>query len=225
MKIIAFVGASDSGKTSLISELVAEFKRRGLRTSVLKHTSHCFTIDSEGKDTWKFARAGAEGVAVVSPRKWAVIQDTPEDKEPGLKALAQHFFPQADVVLVEGGKNQAGLRKIEVLREDRSLSPLCSPGELAAFITSGNRDAPASVPAFSPSQTGEICDFILSQKEDAVSDIKLEVNGQEILLNPFVRTVIENTLMGIVSSLSGIDPNPEIISLNIDRRKAAAPSQ
>ncbi len=225
MKIIAFVGASDSGKTSLITELIAEFKRRGLRTSVLKHSSHSFTIDTEGKDTWKFTRSGAEGVAIVSPRRWALIQDEPEEKEIPLEALAKHFFSRADVVLVEGGKKEAGLRKIEVLREGGPPSPRCSPEELAAIVTSENRGARASVPAFSPSQTGEICDFILSQKEVAVSDIKLEVNGQEILLNPFVRTVIENTVMGIVSSLSGIDPSPEIVSLNIDRRKAAAPKE
>jgi hypothetical protein len=36
-------------------------------------------------------------------------------------------------------------------------------------------------------------------------------------MNPFVRTVIERTVLGMVTSLSGIDPEPKKISLVIDR--------
>ncbi|NTU51156.1 MAG: hypothetical protein HGA94_01795 [Candidatus Aminicenantes bacterium] len=36
-------------------------------------------------------------------------------------------------------------------------------------------------------------------------------------MNPFVRTFIERTVLGMVTSLSGIDPDPKKISLVIDR--------
>jgi hypothetical protein len=55
-----------------------------------------------------------------------------------------------------------------------------------------------------------------------MADIKLEVDGREVNLNPFVRTFIEKTVLGMVTSLSGIDPEPKTISLVIDRKEAAA---
>jgi hypothetical protein len=55
-----------------------------------------------------------------------------------------------------------------------------------------------------------------------MADIKLEVDGREVNLNPFVRTFIERTVLGMVTSLSGIDPEPKKISLVIDRKEAAA---
>jgi hypothetical protein len=36
-------------------------------------------------------------------------------------------------------------------------------------------------------------------------------------MNPFVRTFIERTVLGMITSLSGIDPEPKRISLLIDR--------
>jgi hypothetical protein len=48
-------------------------------------------------------------------------------------------------------------------------------------------------------------------------NISLEVDGREVNLNPFVQTFIERTVVGMVTSLSGVDPEPERISLVIDR--------
>ena len=73
-----------------------------------------------------------------------------------------------------------------------------------------------------PEETAEICDLILSLEEGNMADIKLEVDGREVNLNPFVRTFIERTVLGMVTSLSGIDPEPKRISLVIDRKEAAA---
>ena len=50
-----------------------------------------------------------------------------------------------------------------------------------------------------------------------MADITLEVDGREVAMNPFVRTFIEKTVLGMITSLSGIDPEPKRISLVIDR--------
>jgi len=47
------------------------------------------------------------------------------------------------------------------------------------------------------------------------------VDGREVNLNPFVRTFIERTVLGMVTSLSGIDPEPKKVSLVIERGDAA----
>jgi molybdopterin-guanine dinucleotide biosynthesis adapter protein len=214
MRIVAAVGLSETGKTLLLTGLISEFKRRGLRTFAVKHCAHGFMLDTEGKDTWKYARAGADGVAMVSSEEWAVLQRA---RDVGLRALAEQAFDGADIVLIEGGKEARGIRKIEVLRSGVSDVVQTPPDELLAVVSDRGAPPGTAVPVFTLSQTAEICDLILSQGEEAMPEIKLEVDGREVILNPFVRTFIERTVLGMVTSLSGIDPDPRKISLVIDR--------
>ena len=222
MRIVAVVGLSETGKTLLLTGLISEFKRRGLRTFAVKHCSHGFTLDLEGKDTWKYAQAGADGVAMISPEEWAVVGKT---TDVGLRAIAERAFPGADVVLVEGGKQAPGLRKIEVLRPGISDAVQTDPEELLAVVSEGGALPGATAPVFDPSQASEICDLILSQEEDPMAEVKLEVDGRAIPLNTFVRSFIEKTVLGMVSSLSGVDPEPQKIELRIDRDVPKGKSQ
>jgi molybdopterin-guanine dinucleotide biosynthesis protein B len=219
MKIVAVVGFSESGKTRLIARLIGELKRRGLRAYAVKRCSHGFSLDTEGKDTSEFTEAGADGVAMVSPDAWAALSKVPVADVP---ALAGRLFPDADVVLVEGGKESAGLLKIEVLRAGISEVLVSRPGELIAVVADFSLPDGLPVPIFKPEGTAEICDLILSLEEGNMADIKLEVDGREVNLNPFVRTFIEKTVLGMVTSLNGIDPEPKRIELVIDRKEAAA---
>jgi hypothetical protein len=77
-------------------------------------------------------------------------------------------------------------------------------------------------PVFRPEETARLSDLILSVEEASMADITLEVDGREVPMNPFVRTFIKSTVLGMVTSLSGIDPEPKKISLVIDRTKAGA---
>jgi len=214
MRIVAAVGLSETGKTLLLTGLIGEFKRRGLRTFAVKHCAHGFMLDTEGKDTWKYAQAGADGVAMVSSEEWAVIERT---ADVDMRSLALRMFAGADVVLVEGGKDAPGIKKIEVLRSGVSDVVRTPPEELLAVVSDAGAPAGTSVPVFTLSQRVEICDLILSQAEEAMADIKLEVDGREVPLNPFVRTFIENTVLGMVTSLNGVNLEPKKISLEIER--------
>lgn len=214
MRIAAVVGYSGSGKTRLVVRLVGELRRRGLRVAAVKRCSHGFALDTEGKDTAAFAAAGAEGVAMVSPEGWAALADAPG---PDARALARRLFPGAAVVLIEGGKDVRGTRKIEVLRAGVCDIPVSPAGELAAVVTNGDRPAGTAAPVFGPDDIAGLADLILSLEEGGMADIKLEVDGREVNLNPFVRTFIEKTVLGMVTSLSGVDAEPRRISLEIDR--------
>jgi molybdopterin-guanine dinucleotide biosynthesis protein MobB len=225
MKTVAIVGFSESGKTRLIAGLIGELKKRGMRTCAVKRCSHGFSLDTEGKDTSDFSRAGADGVAMVSLEGWAAIGKAPAIDA---SALAARLFPDAEVVLIEGGKDVRGARKIEVLRAGVSELLMSRPEELLAVVSDfafrdgdvRNNDVP--VPVFRPEETARISDLILSVEEANMADITLEVDGREVNLNPFVRTFIEKTVLGMVTSLSGVDPEPKRVSLVIDREGAAA---
>jgi molybdopterin-guanine dinucleotide biosynthesis protein B len=214
MRIVAVVGLSESGKTLLLAGLIGEFKRRGLRVFALKHCPHGFSFDQEGKDTWKYVQAGAEGAAMVSPEEWAALR---KENDADLRTLAGRLFAGADVVLIEGGKRARGLRKIEVLRSGISDVVETPPDELLAVVSDRAVPQGTAAPVFGVKQASEICDLILSEEEDPMSEVKLEVDGRDVPLNPFVRTFIENIVLGMVGSLSGVGPEPRKVLVTIDR--------
>lgn len=75
MKIIVLAGFSNSGKTTMIEKLSKSLIEKGYNIGVLKHThSAHFTIDEPGKDTWKFAQAGAKTIVSLSDSEMAIIK-------------------------------------------------------------------------------------------------------------------------------------------------------
>ena len=62
--IVSIVGKSDSGKTTLLEKLVAAIRSRGYRVGTIKHDTHGFDIDHEGKDSWRHKKAGARTVVL-----------------------------------------------------------------------------------------------------------------------------------------------------------------
>lgn len=214
MRIVAIVGFSETGKTRLSARLIMDLRRRGLRVAAVKRCAHGFSLDTEGKDSADFAAAGAEGVALVSPEGWAAFGSA-ADADAAL--LAARLFPDADVVIIEGGKDVRGIPKIEVLRAGVSEIPVSPAAELVALVSDLPTEGVAAVPVFGPDDVAGVADLILSLEEANMADIRLEVDGREVNLNPFVRTFIEKTLLGMVTSLSGVDPDPKRISIVVDR--------
>lgn len=73
--VIAVVGSKSSGKTTTIEVLTRELTKRGYKVAAVKHVpERNFTIDAEGKDTWRFARSGAKTVVSVASNEIATIE-------------------------------------------------------------------------------------------------------------------------------------------------------
>ena len=120
--IYSVVAFSGTGKTTLLEKLVAELKARGLRVAVVKHDAHEFDIDREGKDSWRFTRAGADVTAVISSGKAAVMENRPVRAE----ALIDRII-DVDIILTEGFKTGAW-PKIAV-RRSATGNPLPVPAD------------------------------------------------------------------------------------------------
>jgi molybdopterin-guanine dinucleotide biosynthesis protein B len=98
---IAIVGGRKSGKTTTIEILTKELTRRGYKIAAVKHIPEPdFTIDREGKDTWKFMRSGAKIVVVVSATEIATIEKT-ESRDFSLNAILRKC-KGSDLVFLEG---------------------------------------------------------------------------------------------------------------------------
>lgn len=122
VQVMSFVAMSGTGKTTLIERVIAELKSRGWRVGALKHDAHGFEIDQPGKDSWRFTQAGADTTLIVSSERLAVIRR--HDREPPVHALAERYFDDVDILIVEGFK-QSSLPKIEVHRAACSATLLC----------------------------------------------------------------------------------------------------
>jgi molybdopterin-guanine dinucleotide biosynthesis protein A/molybdopterin-guanine dinucleotide biosynthesis protein len=95
--IASFVGWSGTGKTTLLSALIAELKRRGARVAVVKKTNHHIGDDRSGSDTDIFRRSGSEEVALAGPG--AVRINLHRGLEP---EEVPRLFPEAQYILAEG---------------------------------------------------------------------------------------------------------------------------
>jgi molybdopterin-guanine dinucleotide biosynthesis protein B len=156
MKIIAFVGASESGKTRLVSRLIPALSAKGLAVSVLKRCGHGFDFGGEDKDSSQFLAAGARAVVLAGEGRIAVLRRAAEGL--GIEDVIRREIGTADIVLVEGGKSEPGLRKIEVLRAGCSEGLRTPPDELIAVVA----DAPvaAAVPVFASDQIEGLADWL-----------------------------------------------------------------
>lgn len=131
--LVAVVGKSDSGKTTLIEKLVPELVRLGLKVGTIKHDAHSFEIDHPGKDSWRHGQAGAQAYVIASPERLAYI--TRLDGEVPLATIARRYFAGFDLVVAEGYKRTAPHR-IEIFRTGAGHdAPLCGPGEALALVT------------------------------------------------------------------------------------------
>jgi molybdopterin molybdotransferase len=155
LPIVSIVGKSQSGKTVLMEQLIAEFKRRGYKVAALKHSHGGMEIDHPGKDSWRYAQAGSDAVLVSSPDKLAFIKSV--NHELDIEEIMPIIGPEFDFILVEGFR-KSKIPKIEVHRKELGDDLLCSPEELSAIVTDGSLDTDRA--QFPWGDTVAVADFI-----------------------------------------------------------------
>lgn len=110
MQVIAVVGTKKSGKTTTIENLIKELTQRGYKVAAIKHIPEPhFTIDTPGKDTWRYAQAGAKTIISIAANETATIEKTPIENI-SLKTLLKKCRNN-DIVLIESFKKLATSKK------------------------------------------------------------------------------------------------------------------
>lgn len=105
--VIAVVGSKSSGKTTTIEVLTKELTKRGYKIAAIKHIPEPnFTIDTEGKDTMRFAQSGAKIIVGVSSDEIATIEKV-ETTRFSLEEIL-HRCRDVDFVFLEGFKKLVG---------------------------------------------------------------------------------------------------------------------
>ncbi len=215
MLIVAVVGAKGSGKTTTIESLTQNLTKMGFSVAAIKHIHEVnFTIDSEDKDTWRYAQAGAHLVLSVSPKEVAKIRKVNTTKY-GLGDIIKECVKEADVVFLEGFKELVKENPIvpkivavktaeEAIEASKCYSPI--------FAYSGPVPAEGNtlgIPHVNVMEQPEKLVSLLTEKVEISLEVKnkhegrimVQVNGQTLPLNPFVQNIMRNTVLAMISTL------------------------
>lgn len=159
--VVAFVGRSDAGKTTLLVKVIAELHDRGVKIGSMKHSHHitAAAMDVEGKDSWRHKQAGARCTLLVGPDRLQLVTDQSGAASP--VELAARYMDGMQLVLVEGYKDSPG-DKIEVVRAERATLPLLRPEDGLIALAS---DIPVDmgIPRFELDDPAPIADFLVAR--------------------------------------------------------------
>jgi molybdopterin-guanine dinucleotide biosynthesis adapter protein len=197
--IIAFIGYSESGKTTLLAGIIAELKQRGIKVAAIKHT-HAFEVDKEGSSSWHLGQAGAATVVVSNTREVVIIKKPDHDLEP--QEIACLIGNDVDLILTEGFKKGSTV-KIEVHRKEDGNELMVPANQLIAVVTDEIMDV--KPPQYKRNDITGLSDLIIKWLAAQTKDeIELFVDEQNIPLNEFVRDFMSGTVVGMISSLKGV---------------------
>jgi molybdopterin-guanine dinucleotide biosynthesis protein MobB len=161
LKRVHIVGRKNSGKTTLIVDLVQYLTANGYRIGTIKHTHHHHELDTPGKDSHRHREAGAAVVGILSPGMTAVFRPTDRavnDANDRYDQLAP-MFADCDIVLVEGNLQTTAF-KIEVWRSAVTEQPIATHDlSISAVIT--NDAVSVAVPTWSRADISLVAQSLL----------------------------------------------------------------
>lgn len=151
--VLFISGYSNTGKTTLVKNLIQSFKEMGYHVAAVKHAAHGYELDVQGSDTWHYCQAGAEKVVIVGPRSLTIHYQYKQ--EPPFRAVLE-MVKDVDLIFVEGFKKEAG-PKIEVVRKGKERLSLGN--DLIAVVS--DEPLTENVPCFAVNDVPQLAKFII----------------------------------------------------------------
>ena len=151
--VFTFVAYSGTGKTTYIEKLIKELTVRGLRVGAVKHDAHEFEIDKPGKDSWRFAQAGAQAVAISSATKSAVMEYRPLGYSEIIGRMRD-----VDIIICEGWHTE-GENRILLWRSTSGSEMKLDPAGCIAVVSDAEPDT-RGTPLFPLDDPAPMADFL-----------------------------------------------------------------
>ncbi len=218
MSIIAVIGSKKSGKTTAIETLIQGLTKKGYKIATIKHIPEAnFTIDTERKDTWRHAKAGASTVISVAPNELATIKKVNTTKY-GLSEIIRNVEPDVDITILEGFKKlieqNPAVPKIvaaKTTNEILEFSKRCKP--ILSFVGPiPTEAAKLNIPYIDTLKEPEklvglvdkkLAASVQKRRRRIEEDIRIQIDEQLLPLSPFVQKIIRKTILAMVSTLKG----------------------
>ncbi len=233
------VGNHNSGKTTLIEELIKELKTRNLSVSTIKHAVH-FNFNSSNKgDSERLFQAG-------SKTSIALFEDGTQLYTSPTKLRSALSYINSDILILEGFKGEA-VPNIVRAKNTQDAKKLIN--ELTIAIVTDEEGNLEDTPSFRPHQIREITEVALKHSfpplplldcghckggtcfkmasmilkgEGSIKDcvvlpskVRLKVNNVSIPLNPFVEQIITSVVGSLVGILKDTTKEMKEIDLHI----------
>jgi len=230
--IVAVVGSSNSGKTTAVEALIRGLTERGYTVASAKHIPEPeFTIDTEGKDTWKHAKAGASTVLSVAPNEITAIKKV-DTTEYSLEQLIAETPDEVDIIILEGFKGlvgqNAGVPKLVTAKTVNEITAALERYKnILAFVTSiPDGKVETEIPCVDAHKEPEkLVDLVnnkvavlVEQKRKREEKITIQIDEKFLPLGDFVQDIIRNAVLAMVSSLKGVKiKGEEKVSIAIKR--------
>ena len=210
--VISVVGQSGSGKTTFLEALVRELSRRKYRIGTLKHTSHSFDMDSEGKDSYRLKQSGSIIGGVFTDDSIGMVRDFKEKQD--LDRIIADVFNDMDLVLIEGYK-LGKYPKIVILKEKdlEHETGEYNRDEIIAVV--GEAEPDTGFNYYGKYEVKKIAELLELEfiKPYRLQEIDLYINSKPVVLNDFVQKIVKNIINAIIDSLRGIDKKIKDIDL------------
>jgi molybdopterin-guanine dinucleotide biosynthesis protein MobB len=180
-RVYGVYGESDSGKTTLIVQLVSRLTKERYQVATMKQSNKTISMDTKNKDTWRHHQAGAHLVVFSSRSETNFLLDAPLSSSEILRRISE--FGNFDFILVEGA-DDPDIPKIQVGKGRKRSNTI----------------------AVYKNNFQEI--FALLKKQAMIqlspSDLSIKVNGMDIPLTEFPAQIISNTIVGMLGSLKNV---------------------
>ncbi|MDA0692612.1 MAG: molybdopterin-guanine dinucleotide biosynthesis protein B [Nitrospinae bacterium] len=155
---LCFAGYSGVGKTTLLEDLIGRFSAENFSVGYYKHDAHRFSVDKEGKDTFRTREAGAGIIAINDPKHFAMVGDNNFRK-----LTITHALEQCDCILIEGYK-QSPFNKVVFLDAAGCLPiPVDTPGIKAVVhqgVIADKKLEALNIPLFHRDDLENIYEFV-----------------------------------------------------------------
>ena len=236
MRVVMVKGFSKTGKTSTVTSLVRELRKRGYTVGTVKDIHfEGYKADMPGTDTFKHREAGARRVTALGNSDTAIIAD----RHMTIHEILKYY--KEDYVILEG---DCGLKCPTIITGktiddiDKRMCPeaIAISGIIAGDVTAGadgsaetngtsggagaNGSAEPRITEYNGlpvingiTEVEKLADIIGKNTERMVEDMEVElsIGGEDVWMVPFVKETIKNVVVGAVKALDGYEEGKEII--------------
>ena len=159
MKIVQITGYQNSGKTSMMLELIHSFRSKGLKVATLKHHGHGgVPLGLETKDSSLHQQAGASIAGVEGEGIFQLVKEEPWKLD---ELIALYRFWQVDVLLLEGFK-KADYEKIVLLRDEKDVELLQQVNNIIAVVATDDLEKWVThYPAFHRDKPAKLAEWLM----------------------------------------------------------------
>ncbi|HJN88027.1 MAG: molybdopterin-guanine dinucleotide biosynthesis protein B [Dehalococcoidia bacterium] len=219
--VVAVVGNSNSGKTTVAESLIAALAARGYRVAAIKHCPHGHDINRAQSDTHRMFEAGASTVIASSPDQRTRVDRTGGDTP--LESIISTLGSGVDLVVAEGFKNSA-VPKVLVVRGG---PPPPVENVIATVGDSQESEPNGEVPAYGFEEADKLVSQLIAQVFEAgppAPAVSLSVDGNPVPLIPFISAIMSGIVGGFLATLKGLPRDPEEVQITIKGGAGAAVS-